>query len=209
DLKVHVYKDYVQPNLALADKELDANFFQHVPYLENFTRERGLKLKALCAVHIEPLGVYSKRLDAMPGLQHRDRVAIPNDPANIGRALRLLAEADVIELREGAGIRAGLSDVVRNPKRLRFIEMEPSLMAGMLKDVAAAVIPVNFALAAGLNPGRDAIFLEKPDSPYANVLVVRKNEKRPKVLKLAEALRSPAVRAFILERYRGALTPAF
>ncbi|MCF0253875.1 MAG: MetQ/NlpA family ABC transporter substrate-binding protein [Duodenibacillus sp.] len=209
ELKVIEFNDYVQPNLALADRSLDANFFQHAPHLESFSRGRGLRLAALCAVHIEPMGVYSSRLKSLAELGRKDRVAIPNDPANGGRALRLLADAGLIKLREGAGAGATPRDIVGNPRRLRIVELEAAALPRALGDAAAAVINANYALAAGLDPARDALARESGDSPYANVVAVREGDGREALGKLAEALRSPAVRDFLESRYKGAVLPAF
>lgn len=209
ELKVIEFSDYVKPNMALADKELDANFFQHVPYLESFAGERGLKLTTLCAVHIEPMGVYSKSVKDLAAVAAEAKVAIPNDPTNGGRALKVLADAGLFKLKDGVGVKGTPADIVDNPKKIKIIEMEAAVLPRALDDVTLAVINSNFAMGVGLNPAKDSLFTESKDSPYANIVAVRTDDKRAELTTLADTLRTPAVRDFIMNTYKGAVLPAF
>lgn len=209
-LTVIEFSDYVKPNLALNDKELDANYFQHGPYLESFATERKLALVSAGNVHIEPMGIYSQKLKNVKDVPNGAKVAIPNDPTNGGRALNLLAKAGLIKLRDGAGISAVVGDVVANPKNVNIVEVEAALLPRSLSDVSVAVINCNFALEAKLNPTKDALFMEGGESPYANLVAVRKgDEKRAEIVKLMKALQSPESKKFILEKYKGAVVPTF
>ncbi len=210
DLQIVEMSDYVRPNVAVAEKELDANFFQHIPYLTKFSTERNLALTYTAAVHIEPMGVYSKKIKNLNDLTSGAQIAIPNDPTNGGRALALLAKAGIIKLKDGVGINATVKDIVENPKNLKISELEAPQLPRALDDVAAAVINTNYALEAKLVPTKDALILEQKDSPYVNVLAVRKgDENRPEIQKLTKALNSEEVRKFINEKYQGAVVPAF
>ena len=210
DLHVIEFSDYVKPNLALNDKELDANFFQHIPYLEKFVSERKLQLIPLVKVHIEPMGIYSKTLKDLKNLPNGARVAIPNDPTNGGRALSILQAAGLLKLKDGVGISGTTADIIENPKGLKIVEIEAALLPRSLDDVDLSVINSNFAMEANLNPVKDALFSEPKDSPYANIVAIRKgDEKRPELQKLAKALTSPEVKKFITDKYKGAVIPAF
>ena len=204
DLQVIEFNDYVQPNLALADKELDANFFQHKTYLSHFTKAHKVKLEPLAAVHIEPMGVYSVKHASARNMKKGATVALPSDAVNLARALNLLAEAGLVGLKGGEG----LADVNENPRALRFVTMAPEKLPYALADVDFAVINANFALQAGLHPGH-ALYAEAIDSPYANVLAIRAGDHREVLQKLSVALNSAEVRAFILEHFKGELVPAF
>lgn len=209
-LKVIEFSDYIQPNLSLNDKELDANFFQHKPYLDSFSKDRGLKLTSLVAVHIEPMGVYSHKVKNVADVAEGSEVAIPNDPTNGGRALKVLESVGLIKVRPEAGILATKQDIVENPKKLEVIEIEAAQLPRSLDDVALAVINSNFALGANLNPKKDAIAVESKDSPYANVVAIRKGDgSRPEIQKLKAALTSPDVKKFIDEKFQGAILAAF
>ena len=209
NLKVVEFSDYVKPNLALADKELDANFFQHVPYLESFAGERNLKLSVLCAVHIEPMGVYSKTVKSLTDVPEGAKVAIPNDPTNGGRALKVLENAGLITLKDGVGVKGTPADVTANRLKLKIVELEAATLPRALDDVTLAVINSNFAMGVGLNPSKDALTIEAKDSPYANVVALRTGDDRPALKKLSEALRSAEVKKFIEDTYKGAVVPAF
>ena len=209
NLKVVEFSDYVKPNLALSDKEIDANFFQHTPYLESFAADRGLKLSVLCSVHIEPMGVYSKTLKSLKEVPEGAKVAIPNDPTNGGRALKVLADAGLFSLKEGVGVKGTPADVVNNRLNLQIVELEAATLPRALDDVTLAVINSNFAMGVGLNPSQDALSIEAKDSPYANVVAIRTGDARPELKKLADALRTPDVKKFIEEKYKGAVVPAF
>jgi len=209
-LEVKVFTDYVQPNVQVAEKRLDANFFQHQPYLDEFNKSRGTRLVRVAGVHIEPFGAYSRKIKRIEDLPERAQVAIPNDATNGGRALLLLAGAGVLTLKPEAGITATVRDIVDNPKRIRIRELEAATLPRVLNQVDLALINTNYALEAGLNPTRDALVIEGSESPYVNILVARPdNADSPALRKLAEALRSEAVKGFILEKYQGAVVPAF
>jgi len=211
ELQIVEFADYNQPNLRLADKDLDANYFQHIPYLESFSKDHNLDLTYTAKVHIEPMGVYSEKIKNLSELKDGAEIAIPNDPTNGGRALLLLQQAGLIKLKEDAGITATVYDIVENPKNLKITELEAATLPRVLQDVDAAVINSNYALEAKFVPTKDALILESPkDNPYVNILAVRKgDENRPEIVKLSEALNSPEVKKFIEEEYQGAVIPAF
>ncbi|AFD27222.1 MetQ/NlpA family ABC transporter substrate-binding protein [Deinococcus gobiensis] len=210
NLVIREFSDYVQPNLALADGSIDVNFFQHLPYLNSFQKDRPLGIVAGAKVHVEPIGVYSRRAQKLSDLKASATIAIPNDPSNSGRALKLLERAGLIRLKAGVGVSATVLDITANVKRLRFRELEAAQLPRALGDVDAAVINTNYALDAGLNPLKDALLLEDKRSPYANLLAAKPATlKNPDYLKLVKALQSPEVKAFILKKYSGAVVPAF
>jgi len=210
ELQIVEFTDYVQPNLKLAENELDANYFQHIPYLESFSKEHNLSLTYTAKVHIEPMGAYSQKIKSLDELKDGATVAIPNDPTNGGRALLLLQRAGLVKLNPDAGINATVNDIVENPKNLKITELEAATLPRVLPDVDLAVINTNYALEAGLVPTKDALVIEDANSPYVNVLVVRQgDESRPELQKLAEALTSDEVKKFIEEKYQGAVVPAF
>lgn len=210
ELKIVEFNDYVQPNMALNDKELDANFFQHKPYLDVFMKEHNMKLVSAGNVHIEPMGVYSKKIKALKDLPENATIAIPNDPTNGGRALLLLAHAGVIELKDAKDITATVQDITANPKHIQFKEVEAAQLPRVLPDVTAAVINTNYAMQADLVPARDSLVMEDSTSPYANIVVIRPDEENnPAIKKLMEALRSDDVKEFLEEKYKGAVVPAF
>lgn len=209
-LNIVEFSDYIQPNLALANGELDANYFQHIPYLEAFSADHRLDLTVLIGVHIEPIGLYSNRITNLDQLRNGATIAIPNDATNGGRALLLLQEAGLIKLADGVGIAATVFDIVDNPRNVRFQELEAAFLPRALADVDAAVINTNYAFEAGLVPLRDALVIEGAESPYVNVVAVRTGDETDDVLvKLAEVLTRPEVRDFILEKYEGAVVPVF
>lgn len=209
-LEIVEFTDYVRPNLALQEGELDANFFQHVPYLESFNKDAGTNLVALVGVHVEPLGVFSSKYRSLQELPQKATIAIPNDATNGGRALLLLQAAGLISLDPQAGITPTVFDIRDNKGQLRFIELEAAQLSRSLPDVDAAVINGNYALQAGFNPVEDAIFLEGAESPYVNIIAVRPTDAESDALtKLAAALLSEEVRSFILTNYKGAVVPTF
>ena len=196
-LNVIEFNDYDGPNTALINGEIDANFSQNLPYLESH-RDWVERLVPVFGVHIEPLGLYSTKYRNINRLPDGAMIAIPNDPINGGRALLLLQANGLITLRDGAGMTASLSDITGNPKNFRFREIEAALLVRALVDIDAAIINGNFALQAGLNPVRDSLIIEGPDSPYVNYVVVRKgSEHDSKILALRSALLSPAIRDYI------------
>jgi len=210
DLQIKVFTDYVQPNLQVAQKRLDANFFQHQPYLDEFNKSRGTDLVTVAQVHVEPFGIYSQKIKKLDELRDGAVVAIPSDATNGGRALLLLEKAGLIKLKDSANILATPKDIVENPKHLKFKELEAATLPRVLNQVDLALINTNYALEAKLNPTKDALLLEGKESPYANILVARPDNKdSDAVQKLAKALNSPAVKQFIEEKYQGAVVPAF
>lgn len=197
-LDIKEFTDYVQPNVNLAEGHLDANFFQHIPYLENMNKEKNMGLTWVAKVHIEPLGLYSKKIKSLGDLKKGDTVSVPNDPTNGARALRLLEAHGLITLKPGELVTA--RDVTENPLGLKLIELEAAQLPRTLVDVTASVINTNFASEAGLVPSRDAIVIESKDSPYANVIAVREADKdSPKIRALVKAVNSPEVKAFIVK----------
>ena len=209
NVEIIEFTDYVQPNLALNDKNLDANYFQHKPYLDEFAQSRNLKLVSAGAIHLEPMSVFSKKIKDLKDLPDGARVAIPNDPTNGGRALLVLQSAGLIKLRDGAPITATPQDITENKKNLQFSELEAPQLPRSLEDADISVININFALEAKLNP-KDAIFTESSDSPYANIVAVREgDENRPEIKKLIEALTSQESKDFIEKKYNGAIKAAF
>ncbi|MBU0808224.1 MAG: MetQ/NlpA family ABC transporter substrate-binding protein [Gammaproteobacteria bacterium] len=210
ELNIKVFTDYVQPNVQVAEKRLDANFFQHQPYLDEFNKSRGTELVSVAGVHVEPFGAYSSQHKSMADLPQGANVVIPNDATNGGRALLLLQKAGVITLKPEAGILATPKDIVENPKAIKVRELEAATLPRVLTQVDLALINTNYALEAKLNPTKDALAIEGNDSPYVNILVARADSKDNAALqKLAKALNSPEVKAFIEEKYQGAVVPAF
>lgn len=210
DLKIIEFTDYVKPNLALADKEVDATFHQHLPFLEKFNAEHNTNLVSAGNVHIEPMGVYSHKIKTLSDLPLKAKVAIPNDPSNGGRALLILQAAGLIKLKDGGTVSSTAQDITDNPKQLQFSELDAAQVPRAIDDVDIAVINTNFALEAGLNPLKDSLFLEAKDSPYANILAIRAgDESRPEIQKLLKALQSPEVKKFIEDKYKGAILPSF
>lgn len=210
ELDVKVFTDYVQPNVQVDQKRMDANFFQHQPYLDEFNDGRGTKLVSVVGVHVEPFGAYSSRIDSLEELEDGATVAIPNDPTNGGRALLLLQKAGVITLKDDSKITATPRDIADNPKNLEFKELEAATLPRILNQVDLALINTNYALEAGLNPTEDALVIEGAESPYVNILVAHEERADEEAIqKLAEALTSEDVRSFIEENYEGAVVPAF
>lgn len=210
NMEVIEFSDYVKPNLSLNDKEIDANFFQHIPYLEEFCKERNMPLEILTKVHIEPMGIYSTKFKSLNEMPEGAKVAIPNDPTNGGRALMLLQSANLLKLKDGVTITATPGDIVDNPKNIEIVEIEAALLPRSMNDVDYSVINSNFAMEAKLNPVKDSLFTEPKESPYSNVVVIRKGDaNRPELQKLAKAVTSPEVKKFIEETYKGAVVPAF
>ncbi len=210
DLDIKVFTDYVQPNLQVADKQIDANFFQHQPYLDSFNKEHGTALLTVGLVHVEPFGAYSQKIKNINELPDGAMVAIPNDPSNGARALLLLQKQGLIELKDPNNILATARDVAENPKKLKFKELEAATLPRILPDVDMALINTNYALEAGLNPVQDALFIEDKDSPYANILVTRAEDKDNADIKLlVQAMQTDKVREHILQQYKGAIVPAF
>ena len=213
NVKVIEFNDYVQPNAALDAGDLDANSFQHQPYLDSQIKQRGYKIVNAGLTYISPLGVYSKKLKSLKDLPQGAKVAVPNDPSNENRALLLLQSQGVIKLKAGAGTNGNNAtplDVADNPKKIKLVELDAAQLPRTLADVDAAAINTNFALAAGLQPTKDAIALEDVHSPYANLIAVRAKDKdQPWVKKLVAAYQSDDVRQFLKSEFKGSVVPSF
>ena len=210
ELKIKVFTDYVQPNVQVAEGRLDANFFQHQPYLDEFNASRGTQLVSIAGVHVEPFGAYSSKIKNLTELSEGAQVVIPNDATNGGRALLLLQKAGVIKLKADAGITATVKDIAENPKGIKVRELEAATLPRVLAQVDLALINTNYALEAGLNPTKDALVIEGSDSPYVNILVTTAEKKdNADLQKLAKALQSAEVKQFIADKYKGAVVPAF
>ena len=206
-LEIVTFTDYVQPNLALESKELDLNFFQHVPYLNEFNEKNKTNIVSLGNVHVEPMGLY---LNNASEIKDGAEIAIPNDPSNGARALILLDKNGVIKLKDNANILSGVKDIVENSKNIKFTEVEAAQLPRVVKEVDGAVINGNYAIEAGLNPVKDAKFLEGKESPYANILAVRAGEEQNELYKkVLKALQSAKVKEYIEKNYNGAVVPAF
>ena len=210
-LDIVEFNDYVQPNLALNDKELDANYFQHEPYLKNFIDEhKEVKLVNAAGIHIEPMGIYSRKVKDLKELKDGASIAIPNDPTNGGRALLLLQKAGLLTLKDGVAEKATIQDVTENPHNFKFQEVEAAQVPRTLDDVDAAIINSNFAMQVNLDTTKDALFIEDSTSPYVNIIAVRAgDENRPEIQALIKALKSQEIKDFITEKYKGAVVPAF
>jgi D-methionine transport system substrate-binding protein len=204
DLQILEFSDYVVPNQALADGDLDVNSFQHQPYLDNQTRDRGYELVSVAKTVIFPMGVYSKTLKTLAELPEGAKIAVPNDPTNGGRALLLLQAQGVIKLKDGAGLKASPLDIVENKKKYQIMELDAAQLPRSLDDVSAAVINTNYATEAGLDPIKDPIARENVESPYANIIVVRKADAdKPWVAKLVKAYQNDEVKSFIQQSLKG------
>lgn len=209
-LEVKEFTDYVLPNTATQQGQVDANYFQHVPYLDDFNKKNGTDIVPVVNVHLEPLGLYSKKDKGLDDIKAGQTIAVPNDPTNEGRALQLLAANNLITLKEGVGTAAKLSDIT-DKKGLEFKELEAATVPRALNDVDAAVINGNYAIEAKLVPAKDALVLEKAEgNPYANILAVKNgNQDDPRIQKLAKLLNSDEVKKFIDDKYQGSVIPAF
>lgn len=211
-VEVTEFNDYVQPNTALSDGDLDANYFQTLPYLDEQNKTRGLDLVSVAQIHLEPMGLYSNKIKSLSELKDGSTIAIPNDGSNESRALRVLANAGLIKVGDGESITP--KDITENTKNLKFSELEAASIPRSLDDVDAAVINGNYALGAGFNPSKDALAIEDKNSdaakPYGNAIVVKKgNENSEKIQALKKALTSDEVRKFIEEKYNGSVIPVF
>ena len=213
ELKVVEYTDYVQPNLALESKSLDANYFQHLPYLENFNKERGTKLVSVAAIHYEPFGIYAGKSKDLKNLPDGAKIAVPNDVTNEARALLLLADQGLITLKDNTDINATKQDIVENPHNIEIVEVEAAQVPRSLQDVDFGVVNGNFAIASGLKVA-DALATEAADSvaakTYANIVVVREgDENSEKTQALVKALTTAEIKQFIENKYQGAVVPIF
>lgn len=213
-LEITEFQDYVLPNEAVSNGELDANYFQHLPYLEQYNEENGTDLVSVAKIHYEPYGIYAGKTATLEELQDGAKVAVPNDATNEARALLLLEQEGLITLKEGVGIGATALDIVDNPKNLEIVELEAALIPRSLQDVDIAVINGNYAIEAGLNASKDALATEAADSvgadTFANIICVKAgNEENEGVKKLIEVLTSEEIKTFINDTYEGAVVPVF
>lgn len=201
-LQIVEFTDYVTPNDAVEAGDIDANYFQHIPYLDTFNKEKGYHLVNAAGIHVEPVAFYSNVVKNLNDLKKKAKIAIPNDPTNEGRALLLLQDAGLITLKKGAGITATPMDIAKNPKKLKFKEIEAASLPRVLNDVDGAVINGNYAIPAGLSAKKDGIFVEGSSSPYVNVLAVKSgNENKAEIQALIKALKSEKVKNYISEKY--------
>ena len=210
EIRIIEFQDYIQPDAALDAGDLDANSYQHLPFLESQIKARGYRLSAVGNTVTFPMGFYSRRYKSLADLPRGAKVGIQNDPSNSGRALLLLQKSGVLRLKPGAGISATTADIADNPRGLQVVPLEAAQLARSLDDLDASAINTNYALQSGLVPTRDAIAIEEPKSPYANLLAVRTADKdKPWVARLVKAYQSPEVRAFVSEKFAGSMVPAF
>lgn len=209
-LEIVSFSDYVQPNTALKEGQVTANYFQHVPYMEEFSKSKGFAMTFVAPVHLEPLGVYSRKVKDLRSAPQGGKVAVPNDPANFGRSLKLLADNGLITLKPNAPVTATERDIASNPKGLKFTPVKAAQLPRTLDEVDLSVINGNYALATKLNPAKDALALEKAEgNPYANGIVTLPGKKDdPRVKKLVDLLRGPEVKKFIQDKYQGSVLPA-
>lgn len=209
DVEVQVYEDYVQPNLALADGSLDANYFQHLPYFQSFSKEHNLKLAALGTVHIEPMGIYSAKHKSLDELQDGEEVLVPNDVTNLARALIILDEQGLIKLSEKR-LDVTVEDIVENPKNLVITPLTAATIPSAYVDVAAGVINMNYVISAGIDPNSALVREKGENNPYANLVAVREGEEtQEKFVKLYQVLSSEASKNFIEKEFKGEILPAF
>lgn len=211
-LKIQIveFSDYIQPNAALASGDLDANSYQHKPFLDQQVKDRGYKLAHVGYTVNFPIGIYSKKVKSLKDLKEGARVGIPNDPTNGGRVLLVLQDQGLIRLKPEAGLKATPLDVVENPKKIRFVEVEAAQLPRTLDDLDAAAVNTNYALPAGLQPGRDSIAQESAKSPYVNLIAVRDQDKdKPWVAKLVKAYQSDEIRRFVQAEFKGAVVAGF
>lgn len=210
EMEILEFTDYVVPNQALADGDLDANSFQHQPYLDNQVADRGFDLVSVAKTVIFPMGFYSKKIKSLEELPDDATIAIQNDPTNGGRALLLLEANGLIELRDEAGLKASPLDITANPKNLKIVELDAAQLPRSLDDVDAAAVNTNYALEAGLDPNKDAILQESAESPYANIIAVRSEDAdAPWVKTLVDAYHSPEVKQFVQDKFKGAVVTAW
>jgi D-methionine transport system substrate-binding protein len=206
DLKIVEFSDYVVPNAALASGEIEANSFQHQPYLDNQKTDRGYKIETVAQTVNFPIGIYSKKHKAFDAVPSGATIAIPNDPTNGGRALLLLQDKGLLKLKEGVGFKPTILDITANTKNFKFVEIDAAQAPRVLDDVDAAVINTNYATQAGLDPVKDALTRENPKGPYVNIIAVRAEDKdKPWVKALVESYRTPEVKQFVEEKFKGAV----
>jgi D-methionine transport system substrate-binding protein len=208
DLEIVEFTDYVTPNIAVNEGELDANFFQHLPYLEEFNKNKNTDLVKTVNVHLEPMGLYSNKIKALSELEDGATIAVPNDPTNESRALDILVKEGLLTFKD-VDFKT-VVDIIENPKNLKIKELDAPQLPRVLDEVDAAIINTNYALSANLNPLKDALIIESKDSPYANIIVVKKgNENKDSIKALNEVINSAEIKTFIKEKYQGSIVEAF
>ncbi|WP_134700466.1 MetQ/NlpA family ABC transporter substrate-binding protein [Ammoniphilus sp. YIM 78166] len=210
EIEIVSFNDYVQPNKVLAEGQLDANIFQHEPYLERFKTDHNLDLIKVANTINFPMGIYSTKVKDVQEIADGAEVGLPNDPTNGARALQLFELAGLIKLKEGVGVKATIHDIAENPKNLKFKELEAAFIPKALDDLAAAAINTNFAMEHGYNPTNDSIFIEPKDSPWVNLIAVRTEDKdRAEIAQLVKAYQSDEVKQFIEEQFQGSVVPGW
>jgi D-methionine transport system substrate-binding protein len=210
DLIIVITDDYNMPNRALANREVEANFFQHIPFMQEQIKQFHYSIESIAKIELEPMGIYSKKIRSLSELKDNAVVAVPNDPTNEARALSLFRGQGIIQLDNPNDLQATVLNIIDNPKHIKFIEVDAAMLPRSLEDVDAAAINTNYALEAQLSPLKDALVLENKDSPYANVIAIRiGDENRPEIEALKAAMTSEKMREFILNKYKGAVIPAF
>jgi D-methionine transport system substrate-binding protein len=211
DVQLITFQDYTMPNAALEAGDLDANAFQHKPYLEAQIRDRGYHIVPIGYTIVEPIGLYSRKIKKIDELKNGAQIGIPNDPSNGARALNLLAAHDIIKLAPGKGLSPSVLDIASNPKNLKFVELDAAQLPRSLQDLDAAVINTNYVLSTGLDPVKDALIQEPwKNNPYGNFIAARAKDKdRPDLKKLVAAYESPEVKQFLETRFKGAILPAW
>jgi D-methionine transport system substrate-binding protein len=209
-IKIVEFQDYIQPNAALDAGDVEANSYQHLPFLESQIKARGYHLSAVANTVTFPMGFYSKRVKSLADLPKGAKVGIQNDPSNSGRALLLLQKSGVLQLKPNAGVSATTQDIAQNPKDIQIVQVDAAQLPRLLDDLDACAINTNYAVQANLVPVRDAIAIEDPKGPYANLLAVRTADKdKPWVAKLVKAFQSPEVRQYVEANFNGSVVPAF
>jgi len=208
DLEIVEFTDYVTPNIAVNEGELDANFFQHLPYLKEFNKNKNTDLVKTVNVHLEPMGLYSNKIKALSELEDGATIAVPNDPTNESRALDILVKEGLLTFKD-VDFKT-VVDIIDNPKNLKIEELDAPQLPRVLDEVDAAIINTNYALSANLNPLKDALVIESKDSPYANIVVVKRgNENKEYIKALDEVINSSEIKKFIREKYQGSIVEAF
>ncbi|MFZ7102211.1 MAG: MetQ/NlpA family ABC transporter substrate-binding protein [Peptococcaceae bacterium] len=209
-IEVVPFNDYIQPNIQLADGNIDLNSFQHEPYLTEFKTDRNLKIIKIATTVNFPMGLYSQKIHNITDLQSGAKVGLPNDPTNAARALQLFEAAGLIKIKEGIGVKATVKDITENPKNLEFVELEAPIILRTLPDLAAAAINTNFIVQAGMSPVEDSIFIEPQDSPWVNIIAAREGEENnPLFKKFIAIYHSREVKDFIAEEFRDSVVPAW
>ncbi|SDE92191.1 MetQ/NlpA family ABC transporter substrate-binding protein [Sporomusa acidovorans] len=209
-IQVVEFNDYVQPNVALSQGDIDANSFQHQPYLDNMVKDRQYDIVSVAKTVIFPMGIYSKKVKSLNELSPGATIAIPNDPTNGGRALLLLEKQGLIKLKPGVGLKAAAADIAENPRNFKIKELDAAQVPRSLEDVDLAAINTNYAMTAGLVPNKDSLAIEDGDSPYANIIAVRAKDKdNPAVAKLIKIYQSDEIKNFVSEHFKGSVAVAW